>query len=527
MSDTSGTEVKSSSLGGRGLFATRSYSPGDALLCLKRPLIAVLDKPRIADTCSRCFAGTGITQVTKVNWCTGCKKVKYCSKRCQSQAWKASHKWECKIFASQPEIIPNLVVAVMQMIQGMGSVQSVRDMESHRDDFEKAGGKKWQSMQLMAHTALKFLGQQSKLETAIQVICMVMCNSSRLVTATLDPLGLTVDPLTSAINHSCSPNAVIVFDGPKLSVRGLDSIKSGEEILISYIDSSAPFAVRQAELRDQYFFTCSCSKCMMGLVAPEDRFLTPGPEFEERIKVIDGMIPQITQDPAWPRHVLGSSAHDQRLSALQFYAYSFLESPDTEAEAHDPAKLRKAITICRNTGIWPITRAPLPALYQQYAVACLSEKRYNEALIALLRLHVLIDPVIYPQRHHPVRVVHAWTLAPLAKAVGSEPDTPFCKALQACGVDLSVLFLALLTEIHEQVPKSHGLQSQFGRTVQDVWQAMMDKGGELDVQYSQRGLGRKEWQKLLQDQIKDLWPKIKAFAEDDALAAQIDQALAG
>ena len=530
MPDMSGTEVKPSSLGGRGLFANENYFAGYALLEVERSLIAVLDKPRVEDTCSRCFSGAGITQVTKVNWCTGCKKVKYCSKRCQSQAWKAAHKKDCKIFTSQPELVPNLVAAVMQILKGLSTgdalYKDVVEMESHRDDFEKEGGKKFESMQLMAHTALKFLGKdESNLERAIQAICILMCNSSRLVTPTFDPLGLTLDPRTSAINHSCTPNAVVVFDGPKLSVRALDRIRDGEEIFISYIDSSAPFGVRQAELKDQYFFTCACSKCRLGVDAPQDAFNEPGPEFEERIKVIDDMIPQITQDPAWPRHILGSSTQAQRLSALQFYAYSFLESPDAESESPNPAKFRNVITICRNTGIFPITRAPLPGIYQQYAVACLGAKRYNEALIALLRMHVLIDPVVYPQPHHPVRAVHAWTLATLAKAVSSKPDTPFCQAVQACGVDLSVLFLALLKELHEQVPNSHGAQSQFAKIVEDVWRGMMEPGGELDAQYSERGVGRKEWQKLLRSQIRELWPKVKAFAEDEGIAAQIDEAL--
>jgi hypothetical protein len=124
-------------------------------------------------------------------------------------------------------------------------------------------------------------------------------------------------------------------------------------------------------------------------------------------------------------------------------------------------------------------------------------------------------------------VIHAWTLATLAKAVGSDPDSPFCKALQACGVDLSVLFLALLMQIHEQVPKSHGLESSFGRMVVGAFSAMMGPGGDLDVQYREKGVNREQWQKILRDQIKELWPKVKAFAEDEALAAEIDEAVAG
>ena len=524
------------------MFASKAHQLGEVLLSLDRPLIAALDKARIEDTCSWCFAwtelpvlsGAGINQATKVNWCTGCKKVKYCSKRCQALAWKASHKRECKVFGSQPELIPNTVVAVMHILDGLKTgdkqYQEILDMEMHRDDFEKAGGGKWKAMQLMAHTALKLTGEKEStpsLQRAKMAMCILMCNSSRLVTPTFDPLGLILDPQASMMNHSCSPNAVVVFDGPKLEVRALESIQPNTEVFISYIDHAAPFGVRQAELQEQYFFTCACPKCREGNKAKQDAFLKPGPEFEERIKVIDEMLPQLVQDPAWPRHLLGESKLEKRLSALQFYGYSFLDSLDAEQVAGDPARLRKAITICRNTGVWLLTRAPVPALYRQYAVACLSAKRYNEALIAMLRMHVLIDPTAYPQVHHPVRVVHAWTLATLAKAVSSEQDSPFCKALQACSVDLSLLFLALLVEIHEQVPKSHGIQSQFGKMVESAWQTMMEPGGELDIQYSQKGVSREQWHKILKNQIEEQRPKIKAFAEDEGIAAQVDEAMAG
>ena len=134
----------------------------------------------------------------------------------------------------------------------------------------------------MAHTAVKFLGQKddpSHLEPAKMAMCMVMCNSSRLVSPTFDPLGLALDPRSSVINHSCTPNAVVVFDGPKLSVRALEKVGSGKEVLISYIDSSGPFGVRQAELKDQYFFQCKSNKCRLGTKSPQDAFLKPKPDF--------------------------------------------------------------------------------------------------------------------------------------------------------------------------------------------------------------------------------------------------------
>ncbi|EGP88636.1 uncharacterized protein MYCGRDRAFT_37947, partial [Zymoseptoria tritici IPO323] len=76
-------EVKQSAIpgAGRGLFATKDFEPGDIVLSLDRPYVAELDIDRLCDTCAWCFQRlpAGFVQ-TKA--CTGCKKVRYCSKTC-------------------------------------------------------------------------------------------------------------------------------------------------------------------------------------------------------------------------------------------------------------------------------------------------------------------------------------------------------------------------------------------------------------------------------------------------------------
>lgn len=82
-------EVRTSPTAGNGLFATKDIGAGELILMIKRPLVGVLDIPRLEDTCSNCFmwsvgsveGGLALDKPT-VNACTGCKKVKYCSKVC-------------------------------------------------------------------------------------------------------------------------------------------------------------------------------------------------------------------------------------------------------------------------------------------------------------------------------------------------------------------------------------------------------------------------------------------------------------
>src|SRR5579871_4331706 len=88
-----------------------------------------------------------------------------------------------------------------------------------------------------------------------------MINSMTLVSATFDPLGMTFDPTLALLNHSCNPNAAIVFDRNIACLRSIRDIKSGEQITISYIDNTYKRATRRRQLREQYFFECHCEGC--------------------------------------------------------------------------------------------------------------------------------------------------------------------------------------------------------------------------------------------------------------------------
>jgi hypothetical protein len=103
-------EVRPSSTSGNGLFATKDIPAGSTLLLKTRPLIGELDLPRLEESCHNCFMWTQKAvkacaihahepdrypgkypdcpdcqtegQVIGVKACTGCKKVRYCSKVC-------------------------------------------------------------------------------------------------------------------------------------------------------------------------------------------------------------------------------------------------------------------------------------------------------------------------------------------------------------------------------------------------------------------------------------------------------------
>jgi hypothetical protein len=86
-------------------------------------------------------------------------------------------------------------------------------------------------------------------------------NSFRVTLADGSEIGLCFEPTVSFANHSCTPNATIMFDGRRLELRALNYIQKYEEISISYIDPTKPKDVRRKELKERYFFHCECEKC--------------------------------------------------------------------------------------------------------------------------------------------------------------------------------------------------------------------------------------------------------------------------
>ncbi|MBZ6370475.1 MAG: SET domain-containing protein [Microbacterium hominis] len=94
------------------------------------------------------------------------------------------------------------------------------------------------------------------------------------------------------INHSCVPNAVVVFPSfPKsaapssapspspsknMAVVALRDLERGEEVVTSYVDLSLPREERQKELQERYKFVCHCEGCSDSAgVDPREAMLCP------------------------------------------------------------------------------------------------------------------------------------------------------------------------------------------------------------------------------------------------------------
>lgn len=258
-------------------------------------------------------------------------------------------------------------------------------------------------------------------------------NALTLETPLLDSLGICIDPIVCTINHSCTPNAFVVFDGSRMSVRAMNGITKDEEIFISYTDATANYAQRQHDLQAKYKFSCRCARCQAEAL--------PNPEQLETI-------------------------------SLQLQAHGKLVS--SHKASNITARmilLNEALQICISHSRWPAYLWPLPDIRQNISAVCARPGLWIHGLAQCMKLHLEIYPVIYPQQHHPDRVVTTWAFAKLTSQLAHEPEAQLAtRHLAAPGFSMSIISWALLRIVAQAVDSSHGADSGFARIVKHGFQ---------------------------------------------------------
>ena len=83
----------------------------------------------------------------------------------------------------------------------------------------------------------------------------------------MDNEGVALYERQACVNHSCEPNAEVVFahNDTTLSLVATQALKAGEQVFISYLDEAVQGSgrhTRQRWLRENYLFTCRCARCL-------------------------------------------------------------------------------------------------------------------------------------------------------------------------------------------------------------------------------------------------------------------------
>ncbi len=102
----------------------------------------------------------------------------------------------------------------------------------------------------------------------LRMFARARCAAFTLADAELRPWGVGFFPLGGALNHSCTPNCVVLFKpgrsgggGVTQALRTVAPVAAGEQLTLAYVDVGLPTHLRRAALRAGYFFECGCPLC--------------------------------------------------------------------------------------------------------------------------------------------------------------------------------------------------------------------------------------------------------------------------
>ncbi|KAJ8292099.1 Histone-lysine N-methyltransferase ASHR1 [Rhodotorula toruloides] len=292
---------------GRGVVAKEAVSPGTTLLTTT-PLVSVLDQRNLRHRCSFCFRSVDdlnspSTQgggATKLQQCSICHIVQYCYATCQQRDWSI-HKKECKDLQNSaaskarggpPDVVLRAMSRLLYLRESDKDGQmweAVESLESHRI---RLPDKEQEDFFRLSVSFASYIGQERLKEAcpsaaAVLDLCSRFTSNSFSLTspADLSNIGVSISPLTALFNHSCRPNAVIVFpsfpssssSSPSryMSVVAIRPIEPGEEVVTSYVDLALTKDMRQKELKERYKFDCACEECRSEGVDPREALSCP------------------------------------------------------------------------------------------------------------------------------------------------------------------------------------------------------------------------------------------------------------
>ncbi|KAH6799925.1 SET domain group 37 [Perilla frutescens var. hirtella] len=258
---------------GRCLFTTRDFSPGEVIIS-ENPYVSVPNKNKESpqSKCEWCFSSTNLKK------CSACHVVWYCSSKCQKSDWKL-HSAECGALSKVDmerlkSLTPSLRLMVklcmrrkleIQKIIHTSATESYKYVEalvSHMSDIDEKQMLLYAQMANLVNLILQWPDSQINIKEIAENFSKLACNAHTICDGELRPLGTGLYPVVSIINHSCLPNSVLVFEGRLAVVRAMQHIPKGTEVLISYVDIAGSTITRKKTLKEQYYFSCACPRCI-------------------------------------------------------------------------------------------------------------------------------------------------------------------------------------------------------------------------------------------------------------------------
>ncbi|CAG8490905.1 6880_t:CDS:2 [Ambispora gerdemannii] len=282
-----GLKITPNPISHRTITTTRSFRAGTTII-KSYPLAAFPLPIYEKELCNQCLKNT------KLQACSACKKAFYCSSICQKQAWFTQHKFTCKKrlplkyenIVEGAELDEEMLRRVALLISphrsgnnGLGDsklnglydilpkemnisllIEVFEALQSHKESHPPYALFRYESI-----ASLVVENSNSKaskdIDKLVSYLCIFGCNNFTIHDEQMFGIGEGTYPIGSLFNHSCHPNAVVMYDGVVQIVKCIEDIDAGDEITIAYLDVVHPRRKRREILREKYFFNCHCRKC--------------------------------------------------------------------------------------------------------------------------------------------------------------------------------------------------------------------------------------------------------------------------
>ncbi|EHK26461.1 uncharacterized protein TRIVIDRAFT_35412 [Trichoderma virens Gv29-8] len=406
MSSPSPLEIRPHPSKGRGLYATKSFSPG-AVIFPFTPLLLLPTVSCLSSVCSYCL------RPGNPRACSRCHAASYCDAACQAAAWKAVHSRECKALRQgikdegRRRQLPTPTRALMQALLCGEIGDGLKDLEGHVLE-KKAEGDEWRDIEMMAMAACAFSGKgtaEELVRRAAEMLCKIQNNSFQRFDPDLGVVGLFLEPTLAMANHSCIPNAAVQFIGRNTLLVAESPIRAGDEIELAYTFYTDPLLKRREALA-HYKFVCQCLRCRDNLNVYQVAAISPNVNLNSQSLVPD--VSKFRKHPAVTSSSKQSiiNRHGESADRISSALVTIESTSERRKLLKSECSKSKALV---EEELWAVT--PLPDILFRISMLYGEEENFAFALAVACFIATACDPYQYASPYHPIRLASLFTIA--------------------------------------------------------------------------------------------------------------------